>query len=118
MYNLTEEEKIDETVSVEEMKAFLEPLRVIIVGGHDKWRKKMKQELPDWIYVDATVSGTLEASIVDKADHVYFFTDTISHSTYFKYMNVVKDRNVDFGYIHGVNIENNIRQMYKELMPK
>lgn len=52
---------------------------------------------------------------MDRADNVYFFTDTISHSTYFKYMNVVKEHGVDFGYIHGVNIENNMRQMYREL---
>ena len=75
----------------------------------------MKQEFPDWVYIDASVSGTLEASIVDSADHVYFFTDSISHSTYYKYMNVVKEHGVDFGYIHGVNIENTVRKMYKEL---
>ena len=37
------------------------------------------------------------------------------HSTYYKYMNVVKEHGVDFGYIHGVNIENTVRKMYKEL---
>lgn len=116
VYNLTEEDEAGETVSVGEMKEYLSRLRIIIVGGHKNWRQKMKQEFPDWAYIDATVSGTMETSVVDKADKVYFFTDTISHSTYFKYMNVVKERNVDFGYIHGVNIENNMRQMYRELV--
>ena len=116
VYNLTEEDEVKDTVSAEEMKKSLSPLRIIIVGGHKNWRQKMKQEFPDWTYIDATVSGTMETSVVDKADHVYFFTDTISHSTYFKYMNVVKERGVDFGYIHGVNIENNMRQMYRELV--
>ena len=115
VYNLTEEDEVRETVSVQEMKDYLKTLRIIIVGGHKNWRQKMKQEFPDWTYIDATVSGTMETSVVDRADHVYFFTDTISHSTYFKYMNVVKEHNVDFGYIHGVNIENNMRQMYREL---
>ena len=116
VYNLTEEDEVKDTVSAEERKKSLSPLRIIIVGGHKNWRQKMKQEFPDWTYIDATVSGTMETSVVDKADHVYFFTDTISHSTYFKYMNVVKERGVDFGYIHGVNIENNMRQMYRELV--
>jgi hypothetical protein len=75
----------------------------------------MKEEFPHWIYIEPNVSGTLESSVVDKADHVYFFTDTLSHSTYFKYMNVVKEHGIDFGYIHGVNIENNIRKIYKDL---
>ena len=115
VYNLTEEDEAGETVSAQEMKDYLKTLRIIIIGGHKNWRQKMKQEFPDWTYIDASVSGTMETSVVDKADHVYFFTDTISHSTYFKYMNVVKEHNVDFGYIHGVNIENNMRQMYREL---
>ena len=116
VYSLTEDDESVSTVSVDKMKEYLNSLRVIIVGGHSNWRQKMKQEFKDWVYIEPTVSGTLEASVVDKADFVYFFTDTISHSTYFKYMNVVKEHGVDFGYIHGVNIDNTIRKMYRELV--
>ncbi len=31
-------------------------------------------------------------------------------------MNIVKDRKVNFGYIHGVNIEKNIKQIYFEMI--
>ena len=31
------------------------------------------------------------------------------------YSNVVKEKNVPFGYIHGVNIENVTKQLYREL---
>lgn len=116
VYSLTEDDEAVSTVSVDEMKEYLNSLRVIIVGGHSNWRQKMKQEFKDWVYIEPSVSGTLEASVVDKADYVYFFTDTISHSTYFKYMNIVKEHGVDFGYIHGVNIDNTIRKMYRELV--
>ena len=44
-----------------------------------------------------------------------FFSDTISHSTYYKYLNVLRERKISFGYIHGVNIENNIRHIYNEM---
>ena len=57
----------------------------------------------------------METSIVEKAVKVYFYTDTISLSTYFRYSNAVKERNVPFGYIHGVNIENVTKQLYSEL---
>ena len=36
-------------------------------------------------------------------------------TTYYKYMNMVRENGVDFGYIHGVNIDKNILAMYKEL---
>lgn len=115
VYNLTERPEAEDAVSVDEMKKYIRNLRIIIIGGNDKWVIKMKQEFPGWTYVNATVSGTMETSIVEKADKVYFFTDTISHSTYFRYSNVVKERNVPFGYIHGVNIENVTKQLYREL---
>lgn len=49
----------------------------------------MKKEFPEWVYVNPEASGSTDVSIVDKADHVYFFTDTISHSKYYQFMNVV-----------------------------
>ena len=56
-----------------------------------------------------------DTSIVEKADYVFFFSDTISHSTYYRYLNVLRERKISFGYIHGVNIENNIRHIYNEM---
>ena len=67
-------------------------------------------EFPSMFHPEA--SGSTDVSIVDKADYVYFFTDTISHSTYHQFMNVIRERKINFGYIHGVNIEKNIRDIY------
>ena len=115
IHYITERPEAVENISVDEMKKYIRKLRIIIIGGNDKWVIKMKQAFPDWTYVNATVRGTVDTSIVDKADKIYFFTDTISHSTYFRYSNVVKEKNVPFGYIHGVNIENVTRQLYREM---
>ena len=75
----------------------------------------MKKEFPDWIFVNPKASGSTDISIVDKADYVYFFTDTISHSKYHQFMNVIRERKINFGYIHGVNIEKNIRDIYVDI---
>ena len=75
----------------------------------------MKSEFPEWKFVSATVSGAADTAIVDKADYVFFFSDTISHSTYYRYLNILRERKIGFGYIHGVNIDNVIRQLYREL---
>ncbi len=69
VYNLTEEDEVRESISVDEMREYLKTLRIIIIGGHKNWRQKMKQEFPDWTYVDASVSGTMEASVVDRAEY-------------------------------------------------
>ena len=115
VYHMTEEDEAREIISLDEMKDYLRTLRIIMIGGHSNWRQKMRQEFPDWTYIEPSVSGALDASVVDKADQVYFFTDTISHTTYYKYINVIRERDVEFGYIHGVNIENTVRKLYNEL---
>lgn len=112
VYHLTESDHFITDQTIESMKKTIARYRIIIVGGHSNWLSKMKKEFPDWIFVNPKASGTTDVSIVDKADYVYFFTDTISHSTYHQFMNVIRERKINFGYIHGVNIEKNIRDIY------
>lgn len=114
VYNLTEEDTIEDTVSVDEMKTFLKGLVLVIVGGHTNWVSKLKADFPEWVYINPTASGTADVNVIDRADKVYFFTDTISHGAYYRYLNAIRDRKIPFGYIHGVNIEKNVRQLYRE----
>jgi hypothetical protein len=101
---------------IEKMKAAVSNLRITIIGGNDNWIKKLKQEFPDWKFVRARVSGTIERSSVQKADKVYFFTDTLGHSNYYKFMQVVRECEVPYGYMHGVSIEANVRQIYRDMV--
>ena len=112
VYKLTENDNPITDKTIESMKETIAGYRIIIVGGHSNWLSKMKKEFPDWIFIDPKASGTIDVSIVDKADYVYFFTDTISHSKYHQFMNAIRERKINFGYIHGVNIEKNIRDIY------
>ncbi|MCR4991973.1 MAG: hypothetical protein K6A45_02905 [Lachnospiraceae bacterium] len=116
VYNLTEKEGQTDTVTVDDMKAAIRDKRIIIIGGDINWVNKMRLEFPDWTFIKPANSGTMDAKIVEKADKVYFFTDTIDHGTYYRYCNVVRDCGTPFGYIHGVNISNITKQLYKELV--
>ncbi len=64
------------------MKDYLNELKIKIIGGHSSWVTKMRLNFPDWEYISATPNGIIPASIVENADFVYFFTDTISHAAY------------------------------------
>lgn len=112
VYNLTESDKPITDKTIERMKETIAGYRIVIVGGHSNWLSKMRKGFPDWIFVNPKASGSTDVSVVDKADYVYFFTDTISHSKYYQFMNVIRERKINFGYIHGVNIEKNIRDIY------
>lgn len=112
VYKLTESDNPITDKKIESMRETIAGYRIVIVGGHSNWLSKMKKEFPDWIFINPEASGSTDVSIVDKADYVYFFTDTISHSKYHQFMNVIRERKINFGYIHGVNIEKNIRDIY------
>lgn len=112
VYNLTESDNLITDKTIESMKETIAGYRIVIVGGHSNWLSKMRKEFPNWIFVNPKASGSTDVSVVDKADYVYFFTDTISHSKYYQFMNVIRERKINFGYIHGVNIEKNIRDIY------
>ena len=102
-------------ISIQDMKKHLSGLRIVIIGGHPNWVSKLKREFPDWVYVNPEASGTTDASIVENADKVFFFTSVISHTKYYQFINILRERKITFAYLDGVNIERNIRDIYKEV---
>ncbi|MBR4794029.1 MAG: hypothetical protein IK038_10270 [Bacteroidaceae bacterium] len=114
-YNQTEDDVPSAGVSVEHMKEAIAKLRIVVIGGHSNWVYKLRNMFSNWTFVNPEAGGSTDASIVEKADYAFFFTDTISHSRYYQFMKAIREKKVDFCYIHGVNIENNIRDIYREI---
>lgn len=99
---------------MELMKKTIAEKSIIIVGGHTNWSGKLRAMFKKWAFVDAKVSGTLDDQIVAGADYVFFYTDYIQHSNYYKYMDAVRLSKVPFGYIHSTNIDADVRQIYEK----
>lgn len=116
VYNLTEEDEQVSKLPIEEMKKIIAQLRIVIIGGHPNWVAKMKTEFPKWVFVNPSASGSTDTSIVEKADCVFFFTGIISHSRYYQFINIMREKKIDIKYINGVNIEKNIRDIYREVI--
>lgn len=116
LYNLTEYEEMQKVANVDAMVADLEKKRVTIIGGHINWVQKMKKLFPQWNFISPNVSISNDNNWVKNADHVYFFTDTLSHSVYNKFVQAVRSQEVPFGYIHGVNIDLNVKQIWDEIV--
>ena len=115
-YHQTEEDTPSAEIPVEQMKTAIEKLHIVIIGGHTNWVSKLRNMFSNWSFVEPEASGSTDASIVEKADFAFFFTDTISHSRYHQFMSVIREKRVNLGYIHGVNIEKNIRDIYHEVV--
>lgn len=117
VYSMTEMLE-ESSVSLKEMEQKLRNRKLVIVGGNSNWVQKLKELFPDWVYVGAGRSGTTDEHLLDHADFVYFFTDTMSHSVYYRFIQMVRIRDIPFAYIHGVNIELNVKQMYREVVER
>ncbi len=114
VYCETEEDIAEKKVSYEEMKLSLQNRDVIIIGGNENWTKKLKNEFPDWKFVKAVVSSTVTSNIIKNCEKVYFFTDTLGHSNYAKFVDLARIHGIDFSYMHGVNIQKNVEQIYRD----
>lgn len=90
--------------------------KIVIIGGHKNWKSYLRKYFPDWIYLNPESSGSVNENVIQNADYVYFFTDYISHSTYQKFIRKLRGLNISYGYIHSTNIENNIRQIAREVI--
>lgn len=115
VYQMSEESSVTAALDPAAMETAISAKKIIIIGGHTNWSSKLKNKFPGWVFISPQVSGTLDERILEKADYIYFFTDFISHSTYQKYLRLIRDRNLAFGYIHSVHIPTNIRQIYGDL---
>ena len=114
VYNLSEEDVFVEPVDLDKMKQFLLTKNIVIVGGHTNWVNKLKAEFPKWKFYDANVARTNDLAL-DGTEKLYFFTNHLSHSTYDKYIALVRERKIPFGYIHSVNMDAVIRTLYNDL---
>lgn len=115
MYALSEEYIEPAKETLDEMRAFIKEKKVVIIGGNDNWTKKLKTEFPEWKFVSPNASGNIDKWLVNYADMVYFFTDTLCHGNYYRFVQLMREKGIPYSYMHGVNIANNITQIYTDL---
>ena len=100
--------------SLEEMEKAIADKNIVIIGGHVNWLNKLKKRFPNWMFIPTENYKTVDGKMLDGKDRVYFFTDHLSHVTYGKFIAVVRERKIPFGYLGSLNIEKMIRQIYED----
>ncbi|OPJ61907.1 hypothetical protein [Clostridium oryzae] len=87
-----------------DIQMYLQKFSIIIIGGPKEWRRKIREKYP---YLK-TLNGfneNFELRILNNADYIFFYTGFMSHATYNRAINFVRNRQVNFGYIGKTNIE-------------
>ena len=88
--------------------------RIAIIGGHKNWNEKLRKKFKNWIFISIEVGNNVDEKVLNNIEFVYFYTEYISHSLYYKYIRIIRKKGIPFGYINSTNIKQNIAQIYKE----
>lgn len=102
-------------VDIETMKEAIKRKKIAIIGGNQNWRKKLQGLFPRWTFV---YSHNYPVYFVKSAEHIFFFTDSLAHDLYYKYIAEAKAKNIPYSIIHGVDLSGNIRYIYEKTAEK
>lgn len=75
----------------------------------------LKNKFKNWKFYRPEVTRTIDEKSLQTADYIYFFTDIMSHGSYCRYIKFVREYGLKFGYLHTINIESNINQIYEDI---
>ena len=90
-------------------------IKGVVVGGHERWQKKMKTLLQNFVFVS---SAGFDTRVLDGADIVFFYTQHLGHKLYYKMIAEVRKRNLPVGYLGSINEELALQEMWKTITNK
>ncbi|WP_031552632.1 hypothetical protein [Oribacterium sp. FC2011] len=116
-YAYNSEHKDDEIAEdkLPDMEKAIADKKIVIIGGHVNWQNKLKKLFPEWLFVATDAYKTVNSGMLEDKDKVYFYTDYISHISYKKFIAIVREKNIPFGYIGSINIGSVVAQIYGEM---
>lgn len=72
--------------------------KILVIGGHINWRNNLKKKYPTITVMDGHLE-TADFSVLKSADFVFLNVSNMSHSAYYKVMNVLRNSSVPFDYL-------------------
>ena len=70
--------------------------RAVVFGGHESWSKSIRNLLNNVRFVDA--SAIPNTSLIMNADVVWIQTNSISHSSFYKIIDVIRKHDIELRY--------------------
>ncbi|MTV47780.1 hypothetical protein GJ688_02125 [Heliobacillus mobilis] len=102
---------LDKPIEITEEEGLIDlsTINGVIIGGHDRWRVKMKEKLPRWKFFGPE-QYNVDLGIAN-ADIVFFFTGYLSHTMYIPAITEARKYRVPVSYLRSVNEENALQEV-------
>ncbi len=111
VYNL-KDEAIPEGDELTMMRDAICDKKIVIIGGHQKWHNKLKNLFPKWTLIYMDEFKTVTTNMLENHDFVFFYSDYLSHKSYYRCVAMLRENGIPFGYLHGVNPDITVKQVY------
>lgn len=89
-------------------------LNGIMVGGYNKLHREIEAEVPSLLFIDAD-NDNYDTNILLNKEYIYIYTPYISHSLYYKTINVCRSKKLNVVYINETSVDGIVRNIYKNI---
>ncbi len=107
MIRTPEKEQADYTTTV--AFPYTVKKRIVVFGGHSSWRKAIRPLLPNVRFTDP--SAQTNTALILNADVVWIQTNALSHSSFYKIIDLVRKHNIELHYFKFAGAEKCAEQL-------
>ena len=105
-----QEEYPDEDIDFEKLKQF----KAVVIGGHERWQQRMKEYLPNFIFIHPD-RVNFDIRLLD-GDIVFVYPNYLNHSMYYKLMAAIEGKDIKIVYINQQNENIALKFIYKTII--
>lgn len=109
VYSLHEQWEEQKFLDNRESENFWRSKRVLVVGGHSNWQKKLKERFPKWQFLSAETKN-MTTDLIREKEYIVCNTELLSHGTYYKLL-ALRKREQRIFYVHSNNMELCLREL-------
>ena len=86
-----------------------------VLGGNEKWTRRMKRILPAWSFIGADDVSIGGFNALEREDFIYIYTSALKHQQYYRAMNLIRSTGKMLFYLGSNNIDECLKQFSREL---
>lgn len=102
----------------EELIDMIKGKKVAVLGGTERWIKRMRRLLPAWSFISVEDDNIGSYNALERADFIYIYTSALKHSQYYKAMGIIKNKEKMLFYLGSTNTDECLQQFRRELCSK